>query len=77
MLLFFFGYEKQDVGKINQDLPVEAEINLETNSSSTAEINVEKEPVVNKGSLNVSELSTIEKDDVIEEVRDALKLIEE
>jgi cytoskeleton protein RodZ len=66
--LFFFGYEKQDVGKINQDLPVEAEINPETNSSSTTEMKVEKEPVVNNGSISVSELSTIEKDNVVEEV---------
>jgi len=69
--LFFFGYEKQDVGKINQDLPVEAEINPETNSSSTTEMKVEKEPVVNNGSISVSELSTIEKDNVVEE-RDVL-----
>jgi len=66
--LFFFGYEKQDVGKINQDLPVEAEINPETNSSSTTEMKVEKEPVVNNGSISVSELSTIGKDNVVEEV---------
>ena len=60
--------KKQDVGKINQDLPVEAEINPETNSSSTTEMKVEKEPVVNNGSISVSELSTIEKDSVVEEV---------
>ena len=65
--LFFFGYEKQDVSKMNQDLPVEAEINPETNSSSTTEMKVEKEPVVNNGSISVSELSTIEKDNVVEE----------
>ena len=68
VLLFFFGYEKNDAGKINQDLPVEAEINPETNSSSTTEMKVEKEPVVNNGSISVSELSTIEKDNVVEEV---------
>ena len=66
--LFFFGYEKQDVGKINQDLPVEAEINPETNSSSTTELKVEKETVVSKGDINVSELSTIKNDGVVEEV---------
>ena len=68
VLLFFFGYGKNDTGKINRDLPVEAEINPGTNSSSTAEIKVEKEPVVNNGSISVSELSTIEKGNVVEEV---------
>ncbi len=66
--LFFFVYEKQDVCKINQDLPIESEINPETNSSSTTEMKVEKEPVVNNGSISVSELSIIEKGNVVEEV---------
>ncbi len=67
-LLFFFGYIKHDAGEINQDMPVETEIKPETNIPKTEEIKVEKEPVVNKGSLNDSELSIIEKDDVIEKV---------
>jgi hypothetical protein len=68
VIIFFFGYKQDDAGKINQDLPVEAEINPETNSSSTTEMKVEKEPVVNNGSISVSELSTIGKDNVVEEV---------
>jgi hypothetical protein len=68
VLLFFFGYKKHDADKTNQDMPVETEIKPETNISKTAEIIAENETVVSKGDINVSELSTIKNDGVIEEV---------
>ena len=68
VLLFFFGYKKHDADKTDQDMPVETEIKPETNISKTAEIIAENETVVSKGDINVSELSTIKNDGVIEEV---------
>lgn len=46
VLLFFLGYEKNDAGKIKQDLSIETEKNLKTIISSAAEIDVEKDNVV-------------------------------
>ena len=68
MIIFFFGYKQDDAGKIKQDMSVETEIKPETNISKITEIKVEKETVVSKGDINVSELSTIKNDGVVEEV---------
>jgi cytoskeleton protein RodZ len=68
VLLFFFGYKKHDAGKTDHDMPVETEIKPETNIPKTAEIKVESKTVVSQGDINVSELSTIKNDGVIEDV---------
>jgi len=64
--LLFLGYEKNDTDRINKNLLVEAEINSETNIPSSEKIKVEKGPVINKESMIVPELSTIERDKVAE-----------
>ena len=68
VLSFFFGYKKHDADKTDQDMLVETEIKPETNISKTAEIKVESKTVVSQGDINVSELTAIKNDGVLEEV---------
>ena len=63
VLIFVFSYINYDVGKINQDIFMEPISKPETN----AEIKDENEDLVHKGSTDVSEFSTIKRDDIYEE----------